>query len=122
MHLGNNISVKVNKYKLIETLKANLEKHVEAHKKALEVWRERAANKLQELSEKVRDGKVRSIDVMSISDVPTSYAPSYESVIDMLSYCDDVILELTSEDFSRYVQDKWEWKQSFLSNSSKYGG
>lgn len=122
MFTRNEITVKVEKSKLLQTLKTNLVNHVETHKKALIGWRERASNKLQELSIAVRDGKVKSIEVMSVSDVPSSYAAAYESVIEMLEYCQDNVIELTSEDFSRYVQDRWEWKSSFMSNSSKYGG
>lgn len=123
MRMNNQIIVKVNKTKLLETLRENLSKHVTAHKEALETWKKKASDHVATLSDKILKGEIRDIGsaVSCVNDRPVSYAPSYEKVIKMLEYSVDDVIELESEDFDRYVGDNWEWKQSFLLNSSKYG-
>lgn len=123
MRMNNQIIVKVNKAKLLETLRGNLTKHVSTHTEALETWKQKAAAHVATLSDRILKGEIRDISnaVSIVNDRPVSYAPSYEKVIKMLEYSVDDIIELESEDFDRYVGDNWEWKQSFLLNSTKYG-
>jgi len=121
--MNNQITVRVNKAQLLETLKTNLEKHISMHATALETWKETAAKRISLLPERILKGEIKDLykAVESVNDRPTSYAPSYEKVIRMLEFSVDDIIELESEDFDRYVNDNWEWKQTFANNSMKYG-
>jgi uncharacterized protein YbcC (UPF0753/DUF2309 family) len=123
MMLNNQIKIKVDKRKLLSTLKENLEKHKKQYTESVEAWKKKAAEEVAKLPERILKGEVKHIRnvISEYDDRPTSYAPSYEAVIRMLEYCADEVIELESTDFERYVADNWEWKQSFVANSAKYG-
>lgn len=122
--MHNQIIIKISKDKLLSKLKENLSSHIETHKKALEAWKLKASEFVSTAPDKILKGEITDIRsyVSRVDDIPTSYAKSYESVIKMLEYSIDEVIELDHSDFGRYVEDNWEWKQSFAANSHKYLG
>lgn len=111
-------SVKIEKSKLLEILKENKTKHLKDYKTASKVFLEDAIAKLQEMLDIAKkDGKViRDLGL----DQPVSYVDSYDTVIQMLELSVEDIVELSFNEFQQYVEDKWHWKQSFLSLTSAY--
>lgn len=118
---------KVNKAKLLETLKANLEKHRSDVDKAWVDYKElvkldiqkkkkdiaKALNDLETRFEK--DPKTQLVvSNLLYFDLtpPVSYVKEYEEVIDGLTWEISEEIELTSVEFAQYVRDDWDWKPS----------
>lgn len=111
-------SVKIKTKELLEVLKENRKVHIKDFNEAREAYIIDATQQLQKMFEAARDERkiVRSIDLVE----PKSYEDSYNTTILMLEMSDDKVVELTSSEFTQYVEDKWNWKESFTTVNSSY--
>lgn len=78
---------------------------VETHQKILDL-----AKKQQDLKESTYLPK------------PKQYIAEYERILRMLDATESDQIPLNEQDFSRYVEDQWDWKTEFLASSTQYGG
>ena len=111
-------SVKISVSKLLETLIANRAQHVIDFKDALEAYRTDSIEALEKALSEAKDGK--EIQHYISVTKPTSYEESYNTIIKMLEMSDDDVVELTMQEFTQYVEDKWQWKQTFLETANSY--
>lgn len=114
--------------KVIERLKANMQKHEQIHDSAVagwkielqsEVMRERV--RINSMLDGVESGKLNP-EELSYSDLradftsrPKSHCSDYESAIARLEMYpdDDPGVELTQEQFDAWVMDEWTWTDRF---------
>jgi hypothetical protein len=47
------------------------------------------------------------LNILSKQIKPTSYIKSYDTVIRMLEMSDELVVELTMQEFNQYVEDEW---------------
>lgn len=113
-------TVTVRKEDLLERVEANRARHRDIFEKALEGYRNRAVELLEEHIERIRDGKVEKVHV--ILPRPEDHTDDYDRVIEMINMSVDDELELDEREFSQYVQDNWMWKNEFLAMSATYTG
>jgi hypothetical protein len=111
---------KVKKDELLETIKANLDKHVADVKEALELRQSAMSDYFVAEVEKLTNESYQPKESICFP-LPTDSSKDYKKAIKMIEMTQDVIIELNEEQFDRLVMDEWEWKHSLVSTSAVYG-
>lgn len=101
--------IHVEKSKLLETLRANREQHARDCEDAKAGYLETAAEKLEEALDKIARGEVFPLHFGLT--VPECHLDEYDRAIQMLEWHIADEIEVTVDDFARYVQDDWDWKE-----------
>lgn len=109
--------IEVMKEDLLVTMKQNRAKHAQESDEATINWRTRISAEMCEAADAISIGD----DAPLFFDAPPkSFLSAYDTAIDMLEWDKGVTVELSREDFNRFVRDEWEWtegfKQSYASN------
>jgi len=120
MRFGMAMTTKVKKAALLETLKANRAQHQKIFEEAVEGYRKEMLKRLERFLAEVKEGRLVSQRIGL--PVPTNETSSYDTAIKMLEMGTEDIVELSAQDFSCLVEDKWEWKKNFLLCNSDYSG
>ena len=109
-----NISMKtkVERKKLLEVLRKNLEQHSHIVKEAREGYISKAKRELQVRLEQLRKGKAVSLS-FTLSP-PMDYSEVYKNVISMMEWNTNDFVELQADEFRQLVKDEWDWKETFL--------
>jgi hypothetical protein len=110
--------VTVKKEELLERVRSNRNNHRAIFERAVEVYRERALAELEQWVEDLKNGRKirRSLSLVE----PVDYTKEYDRVITMLEMSIDDEIELTAQDFARFVMDDWEWKETFRTSTASY--
>jgi len=110
--------ITVKKDRLVEILKKNRETHVKIFLEVYEEYRKELIEWLELALELAHvRGRIDTPD--NYPSEPRCYVKSYDLAMAMLEMSVDETISLSEQDFRRYVQDEWEWKDDFyLSNSS----
>lgn len=111
-------TVVVPKDKLLETLTTNRDAHRAAFESALEGYRKRAVELLEEHIERISKGKVERV-LVSLP-VPEDHTDDYDRAITSLEWSVFDEVELTIREFDQYVRDNWSWKQEFATTTAMY--
>jgi hypothetical protein len=111
-------SVTVMRGDLIEKMKANRDEHRAIFEEALEGYRARAIEILEEHLERIKKGKVERVAVML--PIPEDHTRDYDRVLMMLDMSVDEQIQLDERRFQQYVLDDWTWQREFLTASSNY--
>ena len=116
------ITVNIDREKLLVTLRENKEKHQKAYEDVLNGWREAVKKAAQEILKTIgTDDEPKSLDLITKhGQRPRNYVSEYDSVIHMLEMSGDETIGLTQEDFNTFVRDEWNWKANWSSTSSSY--
>jgi hypothetical protein len=140
--------VRVNRLKLMETLKANRQKHLEVFNEAMAGYKELALGKVREafvgldarLARRKADiiAHVESFtaetadnfsDYFSILEAvtvhlkkPVSYVDAYDAAIDMAAFDTRDELDLSGAEFQCFCRDVWDWTYEFSAVNSTYTG
>lgn len=105
----------VDKVKLLEVVKKNLEKHNELYKIAVDSYWKLAEKKLIKMLDRVKNK--RKIDTYLNITEPSNHEKDYQLIISMLEFSEDKKILLTPQEFSKYVMNDWLWKQEFKSTA-----
>jgi hypothetical protein len=118
MRFGMAMTTRVKKADLLKTLKENRDRHQGIFEEALVGYRKEMEATLEQALEMIRAGKriVRRIHL----PVPTNETASYDTAIRMLEMGTEDVIELSAQDFACLVEDKWEWRDAFLTSNSDY--
>jgi CRISPR/Cas system CMR subunit Cmr6 (Cas7 group RAMP superfamily) len=120
------MSQKVMKFKVSvvrDTLKKNLEIHEKEYKELVAKNNAHMQEALQEALSEIAAGKEINLSKVHKAEhaKPKNYAKEYKKVISMLEVTTQDELELTVDEFNCYMNDDWNWKDSFISNKTMYG-
>lgn len=118
---NNDFTVIVDKEVLLKTLRSNLIKHKENFKIAIEGWKQESINKLIETKNLLENNKIPRI-LAIIDSPPQDMSKDYEQAIQMLEFHSENTMPLDQQQFSAFVQDKWDWSSNWNSSNSKYLG
>lgn len=110
--------VVVPKEKLVETLTANRDAHRAIFDEALEGYKTRSVELLEEHIERIKKGKVERI-VVSLP-VPEDHTDDYDRALTSLEWSIFDEVELSMREFDQYVRDNWAWKGEFTATTSMY--
>jgi hypothetical protein len=111
-------NIKVNKVRLLQILRTNRDQHIQDYLDAMTEYRKAA---IIELTDMLEFAKTHQVIRRTITHPePKNFETSYNTAIGMLELSIDNDVELTSEEFSRYVEDKWDWHSLFTSSTLLY--
>ena len=103
---------------LVSTMEENKTMHLARYEAAYEAYRRKALEQLQETLLKVRDNE--PFNLHFALPVPENHVRHYDRAIAMLKKHTESKIVLSSEDYSRYVDDEWDWKSRFQAVTSTY--
>lgn len=110
--------VVVKKDKLLQALQTNRAQHRAEFDKALEGYKARSVELLEEHIERIKKNKVERIFVQL--PVPEDHTDDYDRAIATLEWTVFDEVELTIREFDMYVRDNWSWKNEFATTSAMY--
>jgi hypothetical protein len=110
--------VTVKKETLLAALKKNREGHRSVFLKAQEGFRRLCIEHLDKMLANAKEGKAFALSVGLTA--PQDHTKEYDVNIQMLEMSEDEKLVISEEQFRHFVQDDWEWRADFLSNSAQY--
>lgn len=113
--------IKVKKETVLDILKKNLVQHQKDYDEAVLGWIEKAKGELKKILEKLDlpNAIETKIDITYLPK-PNSYVKEYEKAIKMIEFETREEIEISEVDFERYFLDEWNWKSSFLLNTTMY--
>lgn len=118
---ANDRSVTVDRWKLIDRLKANLELHRKDYAEAIQGYRIKLKRDLHDALFQFDDKCNAEIENLHIEfDFPRNYEKDYLEAINMLEWSEDEKITLDLQLFRQYVQNEWSWSQSFDGINSTY--
>lgn len=110
--------ITVNKGELLDILRKNRDAHRAIFEEALEGYRKKVVEVLEERLEEARKG--RKWDVYVHLTQPEDHTRDYTVAIDMLTMSLSDTAELDEQSFRSFVKDDWQWKRQFLASNSLY--
>lgn len=111
-------TVRLNKDELEVIVRKNRDKHRKIFEEAIEGYRKRVIKRLEQMVQNAKDGK--KVDTYVNMVQPEDHTKDYNQVLEMLELSVDDTIELSHQDFARYVQDRWEWSGKFANDSVSY--
>lgn len=105
---------------LVAVLTVNRGKHQQAVQEAYGPWRKELDEKLDALQQKVDQGYTGEMRLHHAA--LRCYVGQYNRAIAMLERHQGDRIELGAEDYRRFVDDQWDWKQDWNLSNAKYLG
>ncbi len=112
------MKVKVDKEKLLEVLKSNMQKHKEIVEEALVKYREMAVAELDQALADARAGK-RIWRRLTLIE-PVDQTREYQKAIRQVQMSAEETITLEDREFECLILDQWSWKAQFLLANSGY--
>jgi hypothetical protein len=113
-------TITIPRQKLLEKLTTNREQHVKEYGKALLGYQQAALKEVRMQVEKLEEDPSHRMVLTEVK--PISHESSYGRAIRMLEWSVDENVTLTGNDFSRFVDDDWEWREDWSTSNAKYLG
>ncbi len=114
------MKTRVEKAKLLETLRANLERHKAIVQEARDGYVKKVRAALEKRLEAVRKGVITNYS-FSIA-APADFSEVYVNSIGMLEWSTEETVELGADEFRQLVRDEWDWQSGFLATNAAYSG
>ncbi len=115
---NHSVTVRVNTKELVKKLRENREKHEQIVKEARTGYVNKAKMLIATRLEQLNAGKIVSLTFAL--HMPVSMLSSYDDAIAAFEMHTEETIELTVDDVSNYMRDKWTWKQNFLTSNAIY--
>jgi hypothetical protein len=114
-------SVKINRIELMDIVKKNKDKHVDAYTEAVEDYKAAVLKLTKDNLNLAKTQDLKNfVKIKPLPNAPISYEPSYNRAIRMLELSVDEVIEVEEEVFNQLVLDEWSWKNSFMMTNSTY--
>lgn len=107
---------------VVAKLKENRAEHDEIVEEARVKFREMAIEKLKEALRLAEQDKGEIRTSINLT-VPRSYTEEYDNAIELLEATQragEEIVELDSDEFQRFMRNKWHWVQDFSASNARY--
>jgi hypothetical protein len=111
---------KITKENLLERLEANRARHREVFELAINAYKDKMTDLLENLIERAKNGQVIPQKALYDLPMPEDHTNDYDVAIEQLKLDVRKKFFLSERDFRRFVMDQWEWQQSFTSNTVAY--
>jgi hypothetical protein len=111
-------TVTVTRDDFIKKVSQNRETHRAVFEQALEGYRKRLTHELEQRIKDLQRG--RRIDHHIGLPLPEDHTEDYDRVLQMATMSIHDTIELTEDEFGRYVMDQWHWKQDFADSTELY--
>ena len=114
--------------KLLEQLEKNREEHVNVVIEAQEAFKKATIEKLEYMLQQARSGQ--KVDMSLGLVVPTVHTDAFDNAIGLLKMNKEALtaegkpltIEITSDEYERFVRNKWEWTDRFIDSNRRYSG
>jgi hypothetical protein len=116
--MNTQLTVNVDKDRLLATLKANRENHGAAYERAKAGYITVTTKQVESYLTRLANGEL--LERAFIPPPPEDHTSEYDSAIQMMEWSSDTTIELTQAQFAQYVQDDWGWRQQWLASNSTY--
>lgn len=103
---------------LIDAVSKNRTAHRQIFLEALEGFRKKQMETLEAHLEELKAGKL--LRVITYLPVPEDHTKDYDRVLKMLDMHQSNSIDISQEDFAKYVMDDWQWRREFLNTSANY--
>lgn len=124
MHGTRDMKITVLKTTLLRKLRENREKHLRDFERAKEGYKEAALLALQKKLEIFSQFNGDSKEVPNLDfgkcPRPVCFIKDYDRAIGMLELHAEDKLILDMEAYQRFIEDSWDWKDTFHRSSSSY--
>lgn len=112
-----NLTINVERNKLIGILEDNRQKHEAQYKQAVEGYKKKLIDIAEENLSRAKQGKHPE---GFPGRRPQNYLPEYDRALGMLKLTEQDSIGLSAADYARFVKDDWDWKSEFARISSFY--
>lgn len=112
------ITIQVEKERLLSALKENRYTHSAAYAKAKRGYIKVTTEQVQRYLTRLANGEL--LERALLPAPPEDHTGDYDDVIAMMEWSQDDTIELTQAQFKQYVQDDWGWKGSWLTSNTAY--
>ena len=112
------MKTRIPKARLLDILETNRGKHRDIFLKAIEGYKKYAIAEFEKRIDAIRSGK--KWDRYIHLDEPKDQTSDYDRIIGMVKANTEDGIELSEDDYRKYVLDKWEWKKAFASSAKNY--
>jgi hypothetical protein len=116
--LGVGMKVICNTAKVLTAVKENRDKHTTIFAEAKDGFLKEAAARTKALLAELEAGKIVPLQINLFP--PRNHTSEYDTVIQMLEMHTGDEIELGSDEIRMFVQDKWDWTETFLASSAGY--
>lgn len=103
---------------LTTLIQKNREEHRSIFLEALEGYRRKIAEHLNQMVTDLKAGK-RISHYITLAQ-PSDHTKDYDRVLQMLAMTTEEVIELNEQEFGQYVRDEWQWKANFASSNRSY--
>jgi ABC-type phosphate transport system substrate-binding protein len=108
----------INKLILLSKIQENKNNHRQIFEEAIKKYREAAIKLLDKKIELLKKNKMPNLFIQL--PLPTDHTCDYDRTIKMINMDTRIEIELTEEEFAKYVLDDWQWKREWISTASNY--
>jgi len=111
-------TINVDKKELIKKLKTNRKNHVKLFEETQAGYEMDVQDWFTKQLERLEDGY--NFSTMFEGENPESHESDYNRIIGMLEMDTDKEVDLTTAEYTMYIEDKWSWKNDFSHLNSTY--
>ena len=113
-------SIKMNRLELLEIVKENKQKHIDAYAESIEDYKVAVLKITTTNLKMAKTADLEQFKFKTIPSKPTSYEDNYTRAIRMLELSVEAIIDVEESIFNQLVLDEWGWKQQFTTLSASY--
>ena len=113
--------VKVKKDELLAKLQENFEKWKALHIRAMEAYWKAVDSALRKARTRANK-KDRAWGNGVFLTPPDDHENTFKTAIKMVEMSCDEVIEITEEEFSSYILNKWGWRRDYITRASCYLG
>jgi len=110
--------VTVSKTELRTAVATNRAAHRELFEEAIEGYRKAQIELLEKHIERLRKG--RNMVHATYLPLPEDHTRDYDRILRMIDLHVHEEIDISQDDFAKYVMDDWEWRRAFLGTSANY--
>ena len=112
------MTTSIRKIELLNKIKENRDNHRKLFEEACEGYRTEAIKMLDEKLKLLK--KKKSVKIWFNLIEPEDHTDDYDRILKMIKMTVVDEIELTEQDFQRYVQDEWSWKEQWTASNYNY--
>lgn len=114
------LRIKVNRDELIEHLKENKTAHEAEYQEAYTAYFNKLRSDIAELLHDANQCVFRNDGYRLSLQPPVNQTEMYDKYIKMLSMSQDSLIEIGVDEYTKFVDDQWEWAVSAKLFNSQY--
>ncbi len=116
-----NISdVLMDRFRVLAIVKDNRARHRDIFEEAMEGYRRRAIEILEEHIQRIKDKDMEQVNVAL--PMPEDHTDDYDRVISMLEDNLAGTVVLDERDYKTFILDDWGWKREWTATNTMYAG